>query len=217
MAISTGFGELDALLAGGYETDIVTTIYGPAGSGKTTLCILAAANTGRTKKVIYIDTENNFSIERLKQIAPDYEKFFENILLLKPGSFSEQKSIFKQLCENYDERVGLIIIDTIVMLYRVERCRANSYELSTELGLQVTCLGGLARKKNVPVIMTSQVYTNLQNETKMVGGDLIGYASKCVIELQNFNNLHRLILKKHRSVASNTMDYKISSQGFTPR
>src|SRR3989339_1589394 len=56
---------IDQLL-GGYEKDIITTIYGPAGSGKTTLCLLCAMNTAREgKKVIYIDTENNFSVERL--------------------------------------------------------------------------------------------------------------------------------------------------------
>lgn len=215
--ISTGFNEMDTMLEGGYETGIVTTIYGPAASGKTNLCILAAANAARTKKVIYIDTENNFSIERLRQVAPDYTTFLDNMLVLKPGSFAEQKNYVRQLSENFDERVGLIIVDTIVMLYRVERCKANSYDLHTELGLQVTFLGEIARKKNIAVIITSQVYTSLENETKMVGATLIGYASKCIIELQNFSNFHRLILKKHRSLGMSMIDYRITSQGLIPR
>ena len=71
--IPSGSKILDKLLNGGYEKDIITTIYGPAGSGKTILCMLSAVNMARAKKkIIYIDTENNFSIERLKQIAKSY-------------------------------------------------------------------------------------------------------------------------------------------------
>ena len=33
--ISSGIDFLDKLLEGGYDRDIVTTIYGPSGSGKT--------------------------------------------------------------------------------------------------------------------------------------------------------------------------------------
>ena len=59
--LPTGSRILDNMLHGGYEKDIITTIYGPAGSGKTNLCLLCAMNTAREgKKVIYIDTENNF-------------------------------------------------------------------------------------------------------------------------------------------------------------
>ena len=74
--IPSGSKILDKMLNGGYEKDIITTIYGPAGSGKTILCLLCSVNmTRNNKKVIYVDTENNFSIERLKQIAPyDYNK-----------------------------------------------------------------------------------------------------------------------------------------------
>jgi len=59
--IASGSKILDKMLNGGYETEIITTIYGPSGSGKTNLCILASINAIRAgKKVIYIDTENNF-------------------------------------------------------------------------------------------------------------------------------------------------------------
>ena len=78
--LPSGSKILDSLLDGGYEKDIITTVYGPAGSGKTNLCILSAVNTVRNKKkVVYIDTENNFSVERVKQIALDHKKILENI------------------------------------------------------------------------------------------------------------------------------------------
>ena len=77
--ITTGSKILDLILEGGYEKDIVTTIYGPAGSGKTVLCILCGVNVAKSgKKVIYVDSEGGFSVDRLKQICfhmhQDYKK-----------------------------------------------------------------------------------------------------------------------------------------------
>src|SRR3989338_5767275 len=120
--IPSGSKILDIMLNGGYENDIITTIYGPAGSGKTILCMLCTINMARNnKKVIYVDTENNFSIERLKQIAPyDYNRILEQIVFLKPTSFEEQKKAFDKLREIVDQKIGLIVVDTIAMLYRLE-------------------------------------------------------------------------------------------------
>src|SRR3989338_2483661 len=120
--ISTGNEPLDELLNGGYETDAITTIYGPAGVGKTNLSLTAAANMARQgKKVIFIDTEGGFSITRLKQIASDHKKIMEKILFLRPTSFSEQCKDFETLKSIINQKIGLIIVDTITMLYRLER------------------------------------------------------------------------------------------------
>ncbi len=69
MRISTGSFDLNKWLEGGYEKDIITMIAGPAGSGKTNFCILSACSQAKKgNKVIFIDTEGGFSIERVKQI-----------------------------------------------------------------------------------------------------------------------------------------------------
>ncbi|WP_256443537.1 hypothetical protein [Candidatus Nanopusillus massiliensis] len=70
--ISTGVYPIDKLLDGGIETDIITSFYGPSASGKTNIAIRNSYNVSRLgKKVIYIDTEGGFSLERLKQIAKE--------------------------------------------------------------------------------------------------------------------------------------------------
>ena len=95
MRISTGSEIIDILLKGGYETDIITTIYGPAGSGKTNFCLLAAISTyKRNKKTIYIDTEGGFSLERLKQLSQDWKYVLNNTIFLRPVTFKEQKQTF---------------------------------------------------------------------------------------------------------------------------
>ena len=218
--IPTGSKILDKMLNGGYESDIVTTIFGPPGSGKTVLCLLAAINIARKdKKVIYVDTENNFSVERLMQIALDYKKILDNIVFLRPTSFTEQKGAFQKLKDIINDKVGLIVVDTIAMLYRLEIGKTDEvYEINRELGRQISYLSEISTKKNIPVLVTTQIYADFDNKdtVKIVGGDLLRYGSKCLIELQiTPQNNRRCILRKHRSIASQRqITFKIIEEGI---
>ncbi len=207
--IPTGSKILNEMLDGGYEKDAITTIYGPAGSGKTVLCILCAMNVAKSgKKVIYVDTEGGFSVERLRQICSsihwDYKKVLDNIIFLKPTSFEEQKKSFEKLKGLMNDRIGLIVVDTIAMLYRLELGKSEEIQdVNRELGRQIAYLTEIARKSNIPVLITNQVYADFDEKDKVniVGGDILKYGSKCLIELQvTPNNNRRLILKKHRSI-----------------
>ena len=104
---------MDWLLEGGYEKDVITTIYGPAGSGKSNMCLLCVANSVKNKKTIYIDTEGSFSITRFKQLTDDYEEILKRVIFLKPTNFEEQKNCFEQLKDIVDDKVGLIIFDSV--------------------------------------------------------------------------------------------------------
>ncbi len=220
MKIRTGSKILDRMLDGGYETDVITTIYGPAGSGKTVLAMLCSINIARSgKKVIYIDTENSFSAERLKQIAPDYKGILHNLIFLKPTSFEEQKNDFEKLKDLVNDKIGLIVVDTIAMLYRIElgQKTENVYDINSSLGKQISYLSEIARKKNIPILITNQVYSNFEEKGKVniVGGDILKYGSKCLIELQiTPENNRRAILKKHRSIEQEKNIYfKIVERG----
>ncbi|MBW3023269.1 AAA family ATPase, partial [Candidatus Woesearchaeota archaeon] len=118
--VSSGSAAVDKLLNGGYEKDVITTIYGPAGSGKTLLCLLAAISIAKTKKVIYVDSEGGFSVMRLKQLTKEHKKVLDNMLFLKPTNFKEQKKNFEKLKNLVNDDIGLIIVDSISMLYRLE-------------------------------------------------------------------------------------------------
>lgn len=217
--ISSGCKVFDELLEGGYENDVVTTIYGPAGSGKTTACLLAAINAAKEKKVIFMDAEGGFSAVRLQQICKDdTEKVLQNLLFLKPTNFEEQKKDIEKIKKLANEKIGLIICDTISMLYRVERGEDNQ-GLNRELGKQLSALVELSRKKNIPIIVTSQVYSDFENRNAvhMVGGDILKYSSKCLIELQSSgSNKRAVILKKHRHLPEKQAFFEIREEGFLP-
>ncbi len=202
--ISTGTEVLDELLEGGYETDAITTIYGPAGTGKTNLALLAAVSTAlKGKKVIYIDTEGGFSAARLKQIVPNPKKVIEKIMFLRPTSFEEQKKAFSKLKNINGRRIGLVVVDTITMLYRLQRSNEDIHEINRELGMQIGILNEICRKHKIPVVVTNQVYSEFAtNRVNMVGGDILKYGSKCLLELQPLaSGWRKVILRKHRSIA----------------
>lgn len=206
--LPTGSRILDEMLNGGYEKDVITTLYGPAGSGKTVLCLLCAINVAKDKKVVYVDSEGGFSLERLRQIAShinqDYKKLLDNIIFLKPTSFAEQKKSFEKLKSVVNDKIGLIIVDTIAMLYRLELGKNEDiHEINIELSKQISYLTEIARKKTIPVLIANQVYADFDSKDKVniVGGDILKYGSKCLIELQiTPNGNRRAIVKKHRSI-----------------
>ena len=216
--IPTGTAVVDWLLEGGYEKDCITTIYGPAGSGKTNLCMIAVASSEPGKKVIYIDTEGSFSLARLKQITDDYEAVLKRTVILQPTDFAEQQKVFEKLRKIVSDKISMIILDSVAMLYRLEMGQTkNVQKVNRELGIQLAYLTQLARKKNIPILITNQVYADFEDKekTKMVGGDLLKYASKCLIELQRKDGYRQAILRKHRSIEEDkSVEFKIVDRGL---
>jgi len=218
--VATGSEILDELLEGGYEKDAITTIYGPAGAGKTTMALLAAIETAkRGKKTIFVDTEGGFSITRLKQLTENYKKAFNSIIFLNPTTFEQQHNSIDKLRKLVNSKIGLVVIDTISMLYRLERSVGDesSHEFNRKLGVEIEALTEIARKKKIPVVVTNQVYTNFENnKISVVGGDIIKYGSKCLVELQQLHrNKRRIIIRKHRSIAGEKEAYfEIVREGF---
>ncbi|MDP7180917.1 MAG: DNA repair and recombination protein RadB [Candidatus Woesearchaeota archaeon] len=217
--VPTGSTLLDNFL-GGFEPDAITTIYGPAGSGKTNIAVLAAASVAeRGKKVIYLDTEGGFSVTRLKQIVKDPKKVLSKIMFLSPTNFEEQVQSFKKLQalmrSKSSDKIGMVIVDTIGMLYRLER-KFGEGTFHQELGLQITTLNEICRKKHIPVLICNQVYKGFDMQKgDMVGGDIVRYASKCLIELEALHGgKRRIILRKHRSMPEKDGLFKITGSGL---
>lgn len=216
--ISTGVACFDWLLEGGLEKGVITTVYGPAGSGKTNICLLFCREISKGK-IIYIDTEGSFSVSRFRQITDDVKKSIKNIIFLNPTTFDEQKNAFKKLRELSKDNVSAIIVDSIAMLYRLEIGKTKQiYEVNKQLGIQLGQLTEIARKNNIPILITNQVYADFDQKDKVniVGGDLLKYQSKCLIELQKTGDgLRKAIIRKHRSIEDGKyLVFKITDKGI---
>ena len=208
-------------------------IAGPAGSGKTNFCILASASQAKKgNKVIFVDTEGGFSIERIKQIVSsqeDLDKILNNILLLKPTNFEEQKKEFQDLLKHIKkENISLIVIDGMTMLYRLEfENKERIQETNRSMAFQMRTLAEIARKQGIPIIITNQVYSEFlsdedlrqgkKKEVFIVGGDLLKYWSKCIIELKQEGNKRKAVLVKHRSLPQKEFPFEIKDKGIFKR
>ena len=232
--ISSGSFDLNKWLSGGYENGIITMIAGPPASGKTNLVLLAACSQARKgNKVIFVDTEGGFSVERVKQIAGEnYPDILKNILLLEPTNFEEQKKVFSKLLNQVSkENIGLIVVDSMAMLYRLEIGDAQQSnddkkikDVNRDVAMQMRTLAEISRKQKIPVIITNQVYNEflseedwkkgVKPEASIVGGNLFKYWSKTIIELQNDNGKRIALLLKHRSMPQKDFSFEIRNEGI---
>jgi DNA repair protein RadB len=218
MRISSGMDFIDRLLDGGYEDDVITTIYGPPGSGKTNFCLLAMASL-KDRKILYVDTEGSFSLSRFMQVCPDYVEVLNRTIFLTPTTYVEQKEAFEFLRKAVDEKFGLIIIDSIASLYRLELGVSNDVQnVNRELGMHMALLTEIARKKKIPVLMTSQAYADFEDKEKIraIGGDAVKYWSRAMLEIQKSRgDLRKLIIAKHRSIKEgNFVTFRIVQTGM---
>lgn len=219
MKLPTGSKCLDSLLDGGVETGTITQIYGASGTGKTSICLMLAYNTAQSGlKVAYIDTEG-LSPERVSQIFQEKEAL-KNVFIYDVIDFKQQSSAIKELAKLCkDEEIKLIIVDSFTFLYRSElEDLDRQIKIKRELIAQLTFLLGLARKFDLAVVITNQVFTDVKTgEEKPLGGPSIDHISKIIIGLERLNKHRRAVLVKHRSKPEGIgCTFMITDRGIEP-
>ncbi|NYT06983.1 MAG: DNA repair and recombination protein RadB [Methanomicrobiales archaeon] len=198
--LSTGVSEFDDLLGGGLEPGVITQLYGGPGSGKSVLCIIAAVSCLRAGKgVIFIDTEG-FSIERFRQVAgDDAEALARDLILYEPHDFEQQGIMITGIGKHVaGGRIGLIVMDSATGLYRTQLDRGT--DTMQRLSRQIIHLLGYARKHTIPVLITNQVYMDIQRNVFIgLGGTALAHISKVIVRIDRLNGTRRAVLEKHRS------------------
>jgi DNA repair protein RadB len=208
--------SLDSILKGGLESGCITLLYGEAGTGKTNLCLVMSRNVAlKGKKVVYIDTEG-LSIERLRQISGEqFDTVVKKMLISEVHTFAEQERMVERavkLVEGNDD-VGLVVVDSISMYYRV----ASRGDTRKTMVGQATMLLRAARKKKIPVIVTSQVFTDVDTGTyEALGGHALHHCAKAIIRLDRVGlGKRRAVIAKHRNIAEGTAaEFKIVQEGI---
>ncbi len=216
MRLSTGT-PLDKLLDGGIETEAITNIYGPPGSGKTNIVLSTALSCCESgKKVVYIDTEGSFSLERFEQMGGT-EKHLKNIRFIQVYSWSEQHRALKDMEKIIDKGIGLVIIDSMVALYRLEMDDKNFAEVNKQLATQYSILSRITRTERIPVIVTNQVYGKSGGEVELTSRTIAKYWSKTLVELRRTEkeNQRLAVLRKHRSLPEGrSIEFLITKDGM---
>ncbi len=219
MKFPIGCKPIDELLQGGIEGGTITEVYGEAGTGKTNFCLQAAVTRAlEGDRVIYIDTEG-VSFERFDQMCGDDRSGIKKqILFSEIHDFPSQHAMVEKAAKIAmgNDQVGLIIVDTITAHYRRDFI---DDEGPKSLAPQVKALITWARKRKKPVLVTTQVYTDVDRGVFVpLGGHVLHHNSKTIVELEkvvNRTSVRRAVVKKHRHIPEGVSAYfKIVREGL---
>jgi DNA repair protein RadA len=208
--LTTFVPEFDALMGGGLETMSIIEFYGEFGSGKSQIAHQMAVNAqlpedvgGLNGSVIYIDTENTFRPERIRQMVegldledvPSPEEFLEHIHVAEAFTSDHQMLLLDNVRElaaelkETDKPLKLIVVDSLMAHFRAEYAGRGTLSLRQQkLNKHMYDLAKLAKEFNSVVIVTNQVQSNpavfFGDPTKPTGGNIVGHASKFRVYLR---------------------------------
>jgi len=149
----------------------VTEVVGPPGMGKTQLCLQAALLTalpeslgGRASAVVYFDTENKFSAERMLEMAShraglhDLTPLADRVIVTTTRSAAELTDRLRQLSSAVIDRgVRLVVVDSIASHMRADFGPESVAQRQALLAEQAGLLKRLADSFRVPVLVTNQI------------------------------------------------------------
>jgi DNA repair protein RadA len=192
--IRLGSGELNKLLGGGFETNAITEAFGEYGSGKTqighNLAVMCQCIPGEENAVaVYIDTENTFRPERIKQIAEaqglDPDKVLKNIKVARAFNSDHQMLLAEKvedLIKKQSLNVKVVVVDSLTAHFRAEFIgRGTLAERQQKLNKHMHTLLKLADTYNLAVYVTNQVMARpdvfFGDPTTAIGGHIVAHAS----------------------------------------
>ncbi len=197
--ISTGSKAFDDLVGGGFETGAITECFGEFGSGKTQIGHILAVNCQKNDKdavAVYIDTENTFRPERIKQLTQgtnlDPEEVLRNIKVARAYN-SDHQMLLAEKIEDIIKKQGLkvkvVIIDSLTAHFRAEFIgRGTLADRQQKLNRHMHVLLKLADLHNICVYVTNQVMAKpdmfFGDPTQAIGGHIVAHASTFRIYLR---------------------------------
>ncbi|MFA4641385.1 DNA repair and recombination protein RadA [Pyrococcus kukulkanii] len=204
--ISTGSKSLDKLLGGGIETQAITEVFGEFGSGKTQLAHTLAVMVqlppeegGLHGSVIWIDTENTFRPERIREIARnrglDPDEVLKHIYVARAFNSNHQMLLVQQAEDkikellNTDRPVKLLVVDSLTSHFRSEYIgRGALAERQQKLAKHLADLHRLANLYEIAVFVTNQVQARpdafFGDPTRPIGGHILAHSATLRVYLR---------------------------------
>jgi len=220
--IPTGCAPVDDLLGGGFERGTVTQVYGPPAAGKTNLALSAAVSVAIDDGLaVYVDTEG-LSPDRFEQLVAartdgPVEDVARNVVVEEAVDFAEQAEAVRDT-EEFAERADLIVVDSATGFYRIERNQeGEAGDTLRQVADQVTHLLSLARRHDLAVVVTNQVFSDPDSDrTRPLGGNTLEHWTGTILRVERFRGGNRrATVEKHRSQpAGETATFRITGEGL---
>lgn len=175
--LSTGVDDLDEVMGGGWEDETIGVVYGQSGRGKSQLAFSSMVTAASEGTVVYIQTEmqSKSIAQRLADLADDVE-VLDNITFYEAYSVADQYNTYEKAVEEHED-ISLLVVDSFTAQFRMTDEYSERSDLSarsTELGRHLRRLGEIARRFEMPVVMTGQVYpspSQYDNGDNLWGGE----------------------------------------------
>ena len=221
--IPTGCGVIDEILGGGFHRGAVTQVYGPPAAGKTNVVLSAAMEAASTGgSTLFIDTEG-LSADRMEQLATAHagpeqtvDDLAGRIIISEALSFEEQGEAVQDAADVAGE-VELVVLDSATGFYRLERTEQPEGEALRAVARQVTHLLSLARRHDLAVAFTNQVFTDPDSDAaRGLGGHTLDHWSGVILRLDRFRGGNRrATLEKHQSRGAGAQaGFKLTGEGL---
>jgi len=137
--ISTGTMSLDIALGGGLPRGRIVEIYGPEGSGKTTLALSVTAEAQKNGgKVAFIDAEHALDPEYARKIGAKPNE----MLLSQPSSGEEALNILESLVRSGS--MDVVVVDSVAAL--TPKAEIDGEMGDQQIGLQARLMSKALRK-----------------------------------------------------------------------
>src|SRR2546426_4896261 len=157
---------------------------------------------------------------RLQQICgDDFAVVAKNILFSEPYSFEEQEKRIEEAVKRADgnPNVGLIVTDSITMHYRLTMGDETRRDERYGLTRQIAKLLRSSRVRGIPVVVTSQVYTDIETGAYTpLGGHMLSHNAKTIVRLERTRVSTRaaiLVEHRHREVGAPAA-FRITAHGL---
>jgi len=139
-AISTGILSLDiALGVGGFPRGRIVEIFGPEGTGKTTLALGAIASVQRHGgKALFVDTEHAFSPEYAASLGVDVD----NLIVSQPDYAEQALEIMDMFVKS--SAIDICVLDSVAALVPKAELEGNMGD--SFMGLQARLMSQALRK-----------------------------------------------------------------------
>ncbi len=188
----TGSAALDALMGGGFESGAISECFGEFGSGKTQIAHALCVNIQKadpTAVAVFVDTENTFRPERIKQLAVgaglDPDTVLKNIRVAKAYNSDHQMLLVEKvedLIKKDGLNVKLLVVDSLTAHFRAEFIgRGTLAERQQKLNKHMHMLMKVADTNNICVYVTNQVMAKpdmfFGDPTQAIGGHIVAHAS----------------------------------------
>lgn len=223
-SVSTGCGPVDDLLGGGLERGTVTQVYGPPASGKTNLALSTAVATAAAGGMAAVVDTEGISLDRFEQLVEPHatgeetvETLTERIVVTSAHDFDEQEDAIRDLAD-LASQLELVVVDSLTGFYRLARTGdAEAGDALRQVASQVTHLLSLARKHDLAVLVTNQVFSDPESDAvRALGGNTLEHWTGTVLRIDRFRGGNRRVtLEKHRSRAEGeTARFRITDAGL---